>query len=37
MQTDIYALSGIRTHGPSILTSETVHALDSATTMILHE
>jgi hypothetical protein len=31
---DILALSGIRTHDPSIRASKTVHALDSAATVI---
>jgi hypothetical protein len=32
--TDIHALSGIRTHGPSVRASEYVDALDRAATVI---
>jgi hypothetical protein len=34
MHTDIYALSGIRNHDPSVRAVKTVHALDRAATVI---
>jgi hypothetical protein len=33
-QTNIYASSGIRTHDPSVSAGKTVHALDSAATVM---
>jgi hypothetical protein len=33
MQTNIYALSGIRTHDPSVPASEDIYALDHAATL----